>query len=90
MNCGRASEPATGSAPSRAEAVPGVVTPNMKASSCVLFELGASWGRRGVTFPLLARGATTVDIPAPIGNLYTLEFHDEAEYYQLIDDLEQP
>lgn len=71
----------------RAEAVLGVVTPNMKASSYVLFELGASWGRGGVTFPLLARGAMTADIPAPIGDLHTLALHDEAECHQLLDDL---
>lgn len=71
----------------RAEAVLGVVTPNMKASSYVLFELGASWGRGGVTFPLLARGATAADVPAPIGDLHTLALHDEAECHQLLDDL---
>src|SRR5262249_16742008 len=71
----------------RAEAVLGVVTPDMKASSYVLFELGASWGRGGVTFPLLARGATIAEVPARIGDLHTLSLSDAAECHQLIDDL---
>jgi hypothetical protein len=71
----------------RAEAVLGILTPDTKASSYVLFELGASWGRGGVTFPLLARGASSADVPAPIGDLHTLSLHDEAECHQLMDDL---
>ena len=59
----------------------------MKASSYVLFELGASWGRAGITLPLLVRGATSADVPAPIGDLHTLSLADEAECHQLIDDL---
>jgi TIR domain len=71
----------------RAEAVLGILTPDTKASSYVLFELGASWGRGGVTFPLLARGATVADVPAPIGDLHTLSLGDASECHQLIDDL---
>jgi hypothetical protein len=71
----------------RAEAVLGILTPDTKGSSYVLFELGASWGRGGVTFPLLARGASAADVPAPIGDLHTLSLSDEAECHQLVDDL---
>lgn len=71
----------------RAEAVLGILTPDTKGSSYVLFELGASWGRGGVTFPLLARGASSADVPAPIGDLHTLSLADEAECHQLVDDL---
>ena len=71
----------------RAEAVLGIISPDVKASSYVLFELGASWGRAGITLPLLARGATSADVPAPIGDLHTLSLADEAECHQLIDDL---
>jgi hypothetical protein len=70
-----------------AEAVLGILTPDTKDSSYVLFELGASWGRRGTTFPLLARGATLADIPSPIGDLHPLALHSEADCFQLIDDL---
>ncbi len=71
----------------RSEAVLGILTPDTKASSYVLFELGASWGRGGITFPLLARGASLADVPAPIGDLHTLSLADEAECHQLVDDL---
>jgi len=71
----------------RAEAVLGIISPDVKASSYVLFELGASWGRAGLTLPLLIRGATTADVPAPIVDLHTLSLADEAECHQLVDDL---
>jgi TIR domain len=71
----------------RAEAVIGVISPDVKDSSYVLFELGASWGRAGVTFPLLIRGATIADVPAPIGDLHTLSLLDLGECYQLVEDL---
>ncbi len=71
----------------RAEAVLGIISPDVKASSYVLFELGASWGRAGMTLPLLVRGATSADVPVPIGDLHTLSLSDEAECFQLIDDL---
>ena len=70
-----------------AEAVLGIISPDVKASSYVLFELGASWGRAGITLPLLIRGATSADVPVPIGDLHTLSLSDEAECHQLIDDL---
>ena len=52
-----------------------------------LFELGASWGRGVVTFPLLASGMASLDVPAPIGDLHTLTLSDEADCHQLLDDL---
>ncbi len=70
-----------------AEAVLGIISPDVKASSYVLFELGASWGRAGITLPLLVRGATAADVPAPIGDLHTLSLADAAECHQLVDDL---
>jgi hypothetical protein len=70
-----------------AEAVLGVISPDIKDSSYVLFELGASWGRAGITLPLLIRGATTADVPAPIGDLHTLSLTEAAECHQLLDDL---
>jgi hypothetical protein len=71
----------------QAEAVLGILTPNTRDSSYVLFELGASWGRGVVTFPLLALGTVSLDVPAPIGDLHTLTLSDEADCHQLIDDL---
>ena len=71
----------------RAEVVLGLLTPDTSTSSYVLFELGASWGRSGRTFPLLARGATSAQIPAPIAELHTLSLQNPAECHQLLDDL---
>jgi hypothetical protein len=72
-----------------AEAVIGVISPDSKGSSYVLFELGASWGRglSGATLPLLVRGATNADVPAPIAVLNTLSLSDEADCRQLLEDL---
>lgn len=70
-----------------AEAVLGIISPDVKASSYVSFELGASWGRAGITLPLLVGGATIADVPAPLSDLHTLSLADEAEVHQLIDDL---
>jgi hypothetical protein len=71
----------------RAEAVLGIISPDVKESSYVLFELGASWGQARITLPLLVRDATSADVPAPLGDLHTLSLADEAECHQLIDDL---
>lgn len=72
---------------SRAKAVLGVVTPDTKDSSYVLFELGAAWGQDVLTFPLLAKGATLADIPAPISDRHPLTLTDVEECRQLLDDL---
>jgi TIR domain len=71
----------------RAEAVLGIITPDMKDSSYVLFELGAAWGGKGTTFPLLARGATQADVPTPIGDLHMLSLTDARECHQFVEDL---
>jgi len=70
-----------------AEAVLGVISPDVKDSSYVLFELGASWGRAGVTFPLLIRGATRADVPTPIGDRVTLSLTRAADCRKLLQDL---
>jgi hypothetical protein len=72
-----------------AEAVIGIISPDSKGSSYVLFELGASWGRGlpGATLPLLVRGATNADVPTPIAALNTLSLADEADCHQLLADL---
>jgi hypothetical protein len=70
-----------------AEVVIGLITPDTGESSYVLFELGAAWSQGRRTFPLLARGATIAHIPAPIQDLHPLNLHEEADAYQLLDDL---
>jgi hypothetical protein len=49
-----------------AEAVIGIITPETRESSYVLFELGGAWAQSILTCPLLARGATMADLPDPI------------------------
>jgi hypothetical protein len=72
---------------SRAKAVIGVLTPDTKDSSYVLFELGAAWGQDVLTFPLLAKGATQANIPSPISDRHPLTLTDPDECRQLLDDL---
>ena len=72
---------------SRARAVLGVLTPDTRESSYVLFELGASWSQRALTLPLLAKGATQADIPPPISDRHPLNLTDSKDCLQLLDDL---
>jgi hypothetical protein len=69
-----------------ADAVIGVISPDSSGSSYVLFELSAPWGRGmpGTTLPLLVRGATNADVPAPIAALNTLSVSAEADCHQLL------
>jgi hypothetical protein len=70
-----------------ARVVLGILTPDTKESSYVLFELGASWGQNIPCFPFLAKGATSADIPSPIGDLHSLQLADESDCHQLINEL---
>src|SRR5262249_1768859 len=69
------------------EAVLGILTPSTKESSYVLFELGASWVRGIVTFPLLAAGADPMDAPDAIKGLPSLALSNDTDCYQLLDNL---
>ncbi|MFP5288684.1 MAG: toll/interleukin-1 receptor domain-containing protein [Thermoanaerobaculia bacterium] len=73
---------------SRAKAVLGVLTPDTKESSYVLFELGASWGQKVLTFPLLAKGAQQEHIPPPISDRHPIDLTQADDCLQLLDDLE--
>jgi len=70
-----------------AELVIGLIGPETDESRYVLFELGASWGRGVPTFPVLVRGATTADIPGPLGERHSIALRDEASCLQLMDDI---
>ena len=72
---------------SRAKVVLGILTPDTKDSSYVMFELGASWGQQVQTMPLLAKGATTADVPTPIGDLNFTQLSDEGDSRKLMSDL---
>lgn len=70
-----------------AQAVIGILTPDSKDSSYVLFELGAAWSHNVLTCPLLARGGSIYDIPDPIKDINPLSLEDEENCAQFIDDL---
>ena len=72
-----------------ARVVLSVLTPDTKKSSYVMFELGASWGQNIPLFSLLAKGATSADIPSPISDRHFLKLADESECQQLISDLQR-
>jgi hypothetical protein len=71
----------------RARAVLGILTPDTKESSYVLFELGASWSQRALTLPLLAKGATQADLPPPISDRHPIHLADDKDCRQLLEDL---
>lgn len=72
----------------RAEAVIGIVTPDTKESSYVLFELGGAWAQQILTCPMLARGGSTADLPDPIRDINPLSLEDSRDCQQFLDDLE--
>ena len=73
---------------SHARVVLGILTPDTQESSYVSFELGAAWAHGHVrSLPLLAKGATLADVPAPIGDLHPLQLADKKDCEQLLDEL---
>ncbi len=70
-----------------AKAVIGLVTPNSVKSNYVLFELGAAWGGRVPTFPLMAKGATYKDLPGPLSETNARNLTTSSEISQMIQDL---
>ena len=71
-----------------AEAVIGIVTPDTKESSYVLFELGGAWAQNIRTCPMLARGATMANLPDPIRDINPLSLEDDGDCQQFLDDIE--
>ena len=71
-----------------AQAVIGILTPDTKESSYVLFELGGAWAQNILTCPMLARGGSMSDIPDPIRDINPLSLEDERDCQQFLDDLE--
>jgi hypothetical protein len=72
-----------------AEVVLGILTPDTLQSNYVAFELGAAWGQRVWTCPLLARGADQKNIPDPIRDLSPLFLTSDAECLQLLGDMQR-
>jgi hypothetical protein len=69
------------------EVVLGLVSPSSVSSSYVLFGLGASWGTRDVTMPLLVRGGTYEILPGPLKERSALFLEEVASCGQLIENL---
>jgi hypothetical protein len=70
---------------SSAELVIGILSPDTTESNYVLCELGASWGRDVPTFPVLARGASSADIPTPLNERHSVSLENEENCLQLVD-----
>jgi hypothetical protein len=71
-----------------AQVVIGIVTPDTKDSSYVLFELGGAWAQKILTFPMLARGGSMADLPDPIRDINPMSLEDARDCQQFLDDLE--
>lgn len=71
-----------------AEVVLGVLGTDTLASTYVAFELGAAWGQRVWTCPLLAGGADQSHIPDPIRDLSPLFLERRGDCFQLLRDME--
>lgn len=74
---------------SRADVVIGVITSESVKSSYVLLELGASWGLRRTTFPLLARGGGFDLLPGPLKENHAARLTSREDVHQVLDDLSQ-
>ncbi|MBI1353731.1 MAG: TIR domain-containing protein [Acidobacteria bacterium] len=70
-----------------AKVVLGILAPDTAESSYVMFELGAAWGRRVYTCPLLTGGADFQHIPSPIADLAPARLWVESDCQQLVGDL---
>jgi hypothetical protein len=65
----------------------GLLTPQSLRSPYVLFELGARWGAQLNFKPLLAGGATSKDLSAPISSLNALSCYSAAQLHQLVYEI---
>ncbi|MEO8592943.1 MAG: toll/interleukin-1 receptor domain-containing protein [Candidatus Solibacter sp.] len=72
-----------------ADVVMGLLAPDTRESSYVLFELGAAWSQGRLTCPLLVRGATGADIPDPIKDLHPLALGDGRQCQELLDEIQR-
>jgi hypothetical protein len=69
-----------------ASVVIGLITPSSLSSAFVMFELGARWGANRFLAPLLA-GVKPADLSGPLALLNALSSSNEAQLYQLLDNI---
>jgi hypothetical protein len=67
----------------------GLLAPDTRESSYVLFELGGAWSQGRLTCPLLVRGATAADIPEPIKDLHPLSLEDGRQCQEVLDEIQR-
>jgi hypothetical protein len=72
-----------------AEVVMGLVAPDTNQSSWVPFEMGAAWGRKRPTWPLLILGATVENLPGPMRELNALSLSDPSDCQDLMESLDR-
>jgi len=70
-----------------ARVVMGILTRDSIQSTYVLFELGASRGLQKPTYPLLAGGITSDDLPGPLREREAIDLAQAPDCYRLIDQL---
>lgn len=66
-----------------------LLSPDSLHSSYVMFELGARWGARMALKPLLAAGATTKSLRAPLSALNALSCASTSQLHQLVAEVAQ-
>ncbi|MBL9144047.1 MAG: toll/interleukin-1 receptor domain-containing protein [Verrucomicrobiaceae bacterium] len=71
----------------KAKALVGIITPVSIRSPYVLFELGARWGTKFPLFPVLACGATPVDLEGPLQELNVVSLSKATDVFQLLDEI---
>ncbi|MBL8089443.1 MAG: toll/interleukin-1 receptor domain-containing protein [Anaerolineales bacterium] len=72
-----------------AEILIGLISKESFESAYVLFELGARWGQGTKLIPLLSHETTPFDLQGPIKQYHALSCKEEAQLYQLINDIAQ-
>jgi hypothetical protein len=72
-----------------AEIMLGLLAPDTRESVSVMFEMGEAYALERPTYPLLVRGATSIDIPAPIRDFHALCLADVRDCEELLDAIEQ-
>lgn len=69
-----------------ADLVISILSPTSLASTYVLFELGARWGKGKPIMPILSKGLTPRRVPEPLSQLHLIECYEAAGIFQFLED----